>query len=765
MTHLQVWRGPRFADLDVRVIMSLQQPYPSSGALKGWVIPAPPTTVLEQVSTPNGDPLELQKWLSVFRRHAGLFFAVAGAIIACFAFATLTAPKQYTAAAEVVVDVRHQNIVDAAPVVQDLPRSNTEANIVDTQVAILRSRALAERVVDDLQLVNDPEFNGALAEPSGLAAWLSGVLPKSAPPSAQDARGAVVDALLGRLSIRREGLTYVIEIAITSQDPAKAARIANAYAKHFIAMSLASKAEATTTLNRWLRERLVGLRRDVEETDASVQQYRISNGLLSASGVPLNEQEISTYNLQAGAARASLAEDLARLNTARAQMARGSAGDDVGEALNSPVIQALRLQRQQISSNLAGLEVSFTSAYPEVQKEQRRLADVDRQIAGEINRIISNLQAKVQVSQKRLAAVEGTLNTARGTLAANDRAGVRLNELQRNADAARAVYESFLNRYKETSAMGGMVQPDARPLSPALEPGSPSSPNLKLNLATGLLVALMAGLAAVAAAETLTSGLATSDDIEKRVGAPYVGSVPLLTGLSRVSPGAYLNAKPLSAFAEALRSVRASLLETADGLAPRIVAITSSVPGEGKTHTAVSFAASFAAQGFKTIVVDCDARRPSLHRYIPSIDVGLFEVLENRCALEDAVVHDIETGVHFLPLTRDSDSARDLFATDALEEVLARLRLEYDIIILDAPPVLGVADTRTLAPLADAVLLLAQWRKTPRKAVETSLKMLLRSGARVAGIALTQVDMKQQSRSGYGDPGYYYGKYRDYYVG
>lgn len=742
--------------------MNLQQLSPSSGSFGGWIVPAQSQNLVEQVTPPHGGSLELQKWLAVFRRRALLFLGLAAVVFACFVVATLLAPRQYTAAAEVVVDARRQNMVDAAPVVQDLPRSNTEANIVDTQVAILRSRGLAATVAQDLQLINDPEFNGALTEPSGPRAWLSAILPQSK-PTPDEARESVVDALLSRLSIRREGLTYVIDIAITSGDPAKAARIANAYARNFMALSSGSKSEATTTLNQWLSERLTGLRNQVEQTDAAVQQYRIQNGLLSASGVPLNEQEISTYNQQVGAARAALAEDQARLNTARAQMARGSSGDDVGEALNSPVIQALRLQRQQISSRLAALQVTFTSSYPEVQMEQQRLADVDRQIGGEITRILSNLQAKVQVSQKRLDSVEGTLNSARGTLARNNRAGVRLNELQRNADAARAVYESFLNRYKETSAMGGMVEPDARLLSLATTPTSPSSPDMKLNLATGVLVALMAGLAGVAAAEILTSGLATGDDVEQRVGAAYVGSVPMLNRRTRSRPGAYLSAKPLSAFAEALRGVRASLLETADGVAPRVIAITSSLPGEGKTHTAVSFSSSFAMQGLKTILVDCDARRPSLWRYIPPVDVGLMEVLERRCTLEDAVVRDEQTGAHFLPLARNSASKHDLFATDAMEELLAQLRLDYDIIILDAAPVLGVADTRTLAPLADAVLLLAQWRKTPRKAVETSLKMLLRSGARVAGVALTQVDMKQQSRTGYGDPGYYYGKYASYY--
>jgi Mrp family chromosome partitioning ATPase len=162
--------------------------------------------------------------------------------------------------------------------------------------------------------------------------------------------------------------------------------------------------------------------------------------------------------------------------------------------------------------------------------------------------------------------------------------------------------------------------------------------------------------------------------------------------------------------------------------------------------------------------VDCDARNPSLTRQLKAARVGLLEVLQGTSTLEEALVRDEQTGAYFLPLMRDSDAPADLFGSEAMRNLLQRLRREYDAVILDTPPVLGIADTRELAPAADAVLVLAQWRKTPRKAVLTAVKMLESTGAFVAGVALTQVDVKQQSRTGYGDPGYYYSKYRLYYI-
>jgi capsular exopolysaccharide synthesis family protein len=712
--------------------------------------------------------LDTQRWLAIFRRHERLFLIVATLIFAAFVLKTMSDQRMYTAHAEIAVDARGEQIVDAKPVVQDLARSTQEANIVDTQVALLHSRKLAARVVRRLKLAEDPEFNPELSSASRLSTWVAAITGQPAPRPGKDVESndKVVSALLDHVQIRRRGQTYVIAISVTSTDPAKAAKIANAYANNFLSMDWDTKADATRRVHVWVSGRLDGLRKEVEQAETDVQNYKIANNLLSSAGAPLNDAEISNYNQQVAAARAALAEDMARLRTARAQPAQGASGDGLGDALGSEVVLELRKHRAAISTRYANLETRYGPRHPELLQAKQELADVDAQIHAEIGRIISNLEAKVEVSRQRLASVEGTLNSARGTLAGNIRATVGLNELQRNADAARAVYQTFLDRYRETAALEGMVAPDAKLVSWASVPANPSSPNVKLDLALGALVALMGGVSAAMLAEMFSPGLSTAEDVEEKTGARCLGSVPLLrySDCRSGSPSAYLASKPRSAFAEAFKVLQTSLLQFGGGVLPRVLAVTSSLPGEGKTVTSACLAGCLAQQGYKTILIDCDEQRASLSGRLGPGRVGLLEVLQGHCTLEEAIVLDERTGALFLPLIPSMDAPPDLLMSDLMTNLLRRLRREYQVVILDAKPVLGFADTRIAARHADAVLLVTKWRKTPRKAIETSLKILDRSDANIAGVVLSQVDMKQQSRSGYGDPAYYSNRYRLYFT-
>ena len=401
-------------------------------------------------------------------------------------------------------------------------------------------------------------------------------------------------------------------------------------------------------------------------------------------------------------------------------------------------------------------------------KAKRQLSDIDAQIQQEIQRIISNLQAKAQVSSQRASAVSGSLGGAKGTLAANSRAMVRLNELQRTADASRTLYESYLNRYKETSTQQGIEQSDARVVSKAKIPTGQSSPKVGLNLALGLLLALGSGVGAIILAEMLDAGLATAEDVERRLETSYLGAVPLLASVAdgkSDSPIDYVVEKPLSSFSEAFRNLRASILYSRLGEPVKVVAITSALPGEGKTTTSLCLARSSALQGLRVVIVDCDLRRRTVNRMLDAEPtVGLIEVLSGEVSLDQALVFDAASGASFLPLAKSNFTPKDVFGTVAMDKLLADLRARFDMVILDTAPLLPVADTRVLAPKADVVVFLARWRKTPQHAIEAAFRLLAGTGSHIAGVALTQVDMKQQAKYGYGDPGYYYAEYKKYYV-
>jgi capsular exopolysaccharide synthesis family protein len=197
----------------------------------------------------------------------------------------------------------------------------------------------------------------------------------------------------------------------------------------------------------------------------------------------------------------------------------------------------------------------------------------------------------------------------------------------------------------------------------------------------------------------------------------------------------------------------------------KIVAVTSSLPGEGKTTTSICLGRASALQGARVVVVDCDLRRRTVNRVLGAEPtVGLLEVLSGESTLQEAIVVDKDTGAHFLPLAKSAFTPKDVFGTVAMDRLLTDLRARYDLVVLDTAPVLPVADTRVLAPKADAVIFLARWRKTPQHAIEAAFRLLSGTGAHMGGVALTQVDMKQQAKYGYGDAGYYYAEYKKYYV-
>ena len=663
----------------------------------------------------------------------------------------------------------------------------SDSSAVDTEVEILKSRSLAGRVVQDLHLEQDPEFNVALRKKSTLATVLGapGQMFKSAAPvlSAQAAADEkvldgkkstdrVVDVVLKRLKVVRQGLTYVIAIDFTSTSQTKATDISNTFANDYLLEQLEAKFDATKQASGWLSDRLGQLKGQVEQAEGAVAAYRAQNGLMSAVGSNLTEQEVSNLNQQLALAQADEAQQEAKTRTARQQMAAGSNGEDVGAALDSDVVKQLRQQAAEVSGKLADLQTKYGARHPEVQRVSRQLEDIKGQIQLEINRSISNLDAQAQVARQRVSSIQSSLSHARGTLAGNNAAAVRLNELERNATSVRTLYESFLNRFKETTTQQGMADSDARVVSKAKIPSEPSFPKLGLNIALGLIFGILAGIGAIFLAEALDSGIATSEDIERYLGVASLGSVPLLSstqagakGGAIQSPAEMIVEKPLSAFAEAFRNLRTSIVYSRVDKQVRVIAVTSSLPGEGKTTTAFCLGRAMAMSGSRTVVVDCDVRRSNINRLLGQEPaVGLMEVLAGKATLDQALILDSASGCWFLPLARSSFTPKDLFGGAAMHNLLTELKTRFEFVLLDTAPVLPVADTRSLAPQADVVVFLTQWRRTPRRAVQAAFELLRSVGADIAGVALTQVDVREQARYSYGDAGYYYGVYRKYYA-
>src|SRR5579872_5033872 len=479
-------------------------------------------------TSPPGDvSADIGRVIAIFRRRWPLLAAVAAVVFAIAVVVTLQMTPQYVGSASVLIDTRKHEPVNVEEAISGGWPSDT--SIIDTEVEILKSHALAGRVVEALKLDDDPEFNGALRKPSGLMTLLKSPLralrggSPATPATLTDVQRtqiheAVVDQVLGRLGVRRSGGTYVVELSFQSQDPAKAALIANTFADKYLVEQIEAKYEAAQRATLWLNQRLAQLQPQVEQAEAAVEQYKAQHGLLASVGATLTQQEISNINTALDTAKADAAEKDARVANALQQAQNGGNGENLTGPLASPTIAGLRSQQATASAKVADLEGKYGPKHPDVLRAQRELADVNTQIKQEIGRNVANLQTEDQIARQRVASLEASLSGAKGTLIGNNAASVELADLQRRADAASTLYDSLLNRAKQTSVDQGGEQSDARVLSHAQIPNKASSPNLPVNLALGLMLGLALGLGVVVALEALDSGLGTSEDVESRFG-------------------------------------------------------------------------------------------------------------------------------------------------------------------------------------------------------------------------------------------------------
>jgi capsular exopolysaccharide synthesis family protein len=693
----------------------------------------------------------------IIRRRLPLICALSALCLALAAVAYFFAEPRYAATARVALERGSEQVIKVDQVV---PSVAPDSASVDTEVQVLQSPELAGQVVDQLRLTADPEYNPQLAD--GIA------LP------AEQARRQAIALLLSRLKVEREGFSYAIAISFESERPQTAARVANAIADIYVEGQVRSKADANRRAGNFLESQLDKLRGQVLSAEAAIANYRAQNQLFAASSdSSVTQQEMGGLSTQLAEARAQQAEAEARLATARAQLAGGGTGDDIGEALDSPVVSQLRAQRAQLSRDVAALRTRYGARHPDLQRAEESLRDTDQQIAAEVNRIVSNVTVQANAARQRTASLQGSLGQTEGKLAANNRASVRLNELERNAESAKTLYLAFLDRYKQTQAQRGLERSNAYIVARATIPAVPTSPSKVVYAVLGLVAALGASIVAVAILQLLDRGVETSEQVETLLGIASVGSIPDPASLpegrglakSGVRPADIILQSPQSAFAEAFRRLRTSIEYDRPDIASHVVAITSALPGEGKTTSAICLARSAALAGAKVVLVDCDVRRrASSRRFGGAEAAGLRDVLEQKATLDEVLVLDPGSGAWVLPQHPDDTEIAGFTDKAAFASLVDQLRARFELVILDTPPILPVDETRVIAAQADGVVLLLRWRQTPAKAAELALRELSEVGAHVIGVSLSIVDMVAQGRSGYGDPGYYYRSYKSYYA-
>ncbi|HRE61395.1 MAG TPA: polysaccharide biosynthesis tyrosine autokinase [Micropepsaceae bacterium] len=698
---------------------------------------------------------------------------VLGALIA--GVVTAQMKPRYTATALLMVSMQTIKLQDIDSVLSGQPAS---AAAVESQIELLRSRDLARRVVEKLNLIEDPEYNGALGGGFSLdpRVWISSLFSSDAelPPEAKRAAAVegAIDVLIDNLYIVRTGNSLAMTLYFVASDPQKAADIANAIAQAYVEWQLDIKFDSTRRATEWLNSRLNDLREQMRTAEAAMEAYRSEQGLSETRSGTLAEGQLDELNTQLALTRASLAEAEAKYARVRQLVASGAGIDSMADVLDSETISALRAQQAELVREKADLETRYGPRHPKLVNIQAQLTDIESQIRAEIERISASLGNEVTVIRAREASLRASIADLTGENNLDNAARVRLRELERDAETARQLYETFLTRFKEVSNQEELQEPDTRIVSSAQPPTEKSGPRIMRSMLAVAGISLLLGLGVVFLLERLDTGIRTSAEIERILGLPVSASIPLIdpaqlkTADGKVMPPQdYVVARQFSAYAESLRTLRTSLSFSSSRQQVKVVAVTSTLPNEGKTTTAISLARSAALSGQRVLLVDCDLRRPSVHTGLAMTPkAGIVELLLGEAGEADAVMQDPLTPMRVIGVVAKTKNTSDILASKQFENFIFQARREYDLVILDTAPVLPVVDTRVLAKIVDRVVYLVQWDRAPRDAVASGARMISDVNPSVLSIVFSRMDLARQAQYGYGDAYYYYSRYNKYYA-
>lgn len=741
--------------------------------------PAPRGTMAEAGHARQIEPdegLSVAVLLNIIRRRRWPLIIC----LVLFPVAALLAVQQmtprYTASATVIFEPQEF----AARELQSILNADTTTDtIVNSQVQIINSFAMADRVAERLNLAARPEFNFQLREQSPVAAWMEtaqgwlavqaarlhpdlGALlevPPRREPTAERVRLNVANAALGRLDVQVVARSRVMNVSFTSENPQLAAQAANLAAEFYINDQLEAKFEAVRRANAWLESRIAGLRQEVLDAEEKIQRYRAERGLVQGVSSTLISERISRLQLDLLEARGALS-----LAESRQVQARNRNFAGLAQVQNNAAILNLRNQESQLRSQEATLASQLGDRHPDVVRVRNALRDNGRLLGAEMARVVAGIESEVEAARLRVETLTSALEEARLQVNQAGADEITVRVLEREAEASRTLLTQVLSRSQQTVAQSAIEKPDARVLSPAVQPAMPSWPKRTLILAGSIMLGLMFGLMVIYFLELADRSIQSGDELRLTLGLPCIALVPeLRRRLGRGGrPEDFPVKKPLSSFAEAMRSARASLW--LGDAPPKCVVVTAARPGEGKTTVAISMARVAALGGERVVVVDCDLRQPSFGRVFGHDDgQGVVDYLMGHASLSAIRKRDRLTQLDYIPAGTVETNASALFMGEAMAKLIDQLKRDYDLVVLDAPPALAVSDARVVARLADATLLCVRWRDTPRSVARSSLDMLEQAQARVVGALLTRVDAKTHSRSGAPDAEVYHPRYGGYF--
>src|SRR5882757_8457018 len=747
--------------------------------LHGNMLPNDRTRVLLDSVAPreqaeeNGIGEAVNFALGFLKRQYWVIIFTAVLALAMSAIYLRITPPVYTAEVKVLFgNPKAQFVQQQSVLAADSPVDSPQ---LESQIQILKSKAIATSVINQLKLADDLEFR----EPgrswrSTVREWLGG--PHPARPV--DPMDRLVNDFDKRLSAIRLGYSTVIEISFSAGSAERSAEIANAIANTYVADQLNAKLDANRIATAWLQDRLKELGQQALTAERAVNAFKFQNNIVAAGGKLMDDERVTDLNGRLVAARAQTSEASARVNRLETVLASNSAdsasmdsldasGSDV---LNNPTINNLRLQYHETARREFEYSTKYGADHLVVVNLRTTMKGIRLSILEEVRRLAEASRNDFETAKQRQQDIEKQLAQAVSQSRTTNSAEVTMRELDTSAKGYRALYESFMQRYMGSVQQESFPISQARVISPAVPPQK-SKPTTVLIMAMGLFGGIALGAALGFLREIMDRVFRTSAQIEATFQVPCLSLVPLLKAPAKklrppraavqvnkefertVSAGSGMYwavaAMPLSRFAESIRSIKLAIDLNPTKTSNKIVGITSALPNEGKSTIAASLAQLIAHAGKRVIVVDCDLRNPSLSANLaPNATAGIVDVLSGARSLEETIWRDPKTNLVFLPSAKRTPvfHTSEILSSEQTGKLFDKLRGSFDYVIVDLPPLAPIVDVRATTPLIDCFILVIEWGRTRTDVVQHALHTAPNVYEALIGTVLNKTDMKAMKR-------------------
>jgi succinoglycan biosynthesis transport protein ExoP len=728
-------------------------------------------------------PVEtLTTYVNIVRRQLPMILVIIACTTALGLIYLFTATPKFTATARMVIDThKFQLFQQQGSALGDIA---IDPAMTETQVEILKSENISLAVIKDLHLTDDPEFVGPGGGLIGAVFGLVSSLFSSNEPKSdfELTRGA-----LGRFEkledIKRVGLTYVMDLSFTSVDAEKSARIANGIADAYITDQLEAKYQATRRASIWLQDRIKELRTQATAAQRAVVAFKEKNNIVDTGGRLMTEQQLAEVNSQMILSRADTAQAKAKLDRINDIMKQDIPDASVTDALQNQTIIKLRGQYVDLAARAAEWAGRYGPNHLAVIRLRSQMQEIVKNVKDELSHIQQAYKSDYDIALTREQSIKNSLANVVSETQLTNQAQVQLRELDSNAQTLQAMYDNFLQAYMQATQQQSFPITESRVISTATRPLGKSQPKTMIVLAVTLAGGMMLSFGAAMFREMSDKVFRTSDQVEGLLGTSCLAMLPILKPAAakvalpndRARAEAarqriisrnnklfwYVIDQPFSRFTEAIRSIKVAADVNGTLKENKVIAVTSSLPNEGKTTVAANLAQLIAHAGSRVLLVDLDLRNPSLTRGLSSDSKGLIDVMAGKMALKDAIWTERSTNLSFLPsgATPKMLHTNEILSSVLMKKLFEALRSTYDYVIVDLPPLAPVVDARATTNIIDSYVYVVEWGRTRIDVVEHSLSTAAGLHDQLLGVVLNKADTNILGRyEGY-HGNYYYNKY------